>query len=399
MLKTAHTMIKQAAKQAGLSQKQAEELLNVNQIHKFKIQLKNGKKFEAYRVQHNNKLGPYKGGIRFHPDVDLEESQALATLMSLKSAAIGLPLGGAKGGISVNPKDLTTAELEELSRKYVAGLAKHIGPDIDVPAPDVNTNSQIIDWMVDEYETISGDKSKASFTGKSLGAGGSAGRQEATGRGGVYTFAELLRLNDSKDKKITYALQGFGNVGSYFGLVAVKDQPKWTMLGATDSSGGVCDAAGLNPAVINDYKLEGGKLASYKPGKKITNQQLIGLDVDVLVLAALGDAITKHNASEVKAKYILELANGPISDAAYDILTKKGVIIVPDIIANAGGVIVSYLEWLQNKNGQKWSEAKVNLELKKYIESAVIKISKISTDKSIDLKQSAYILALKRLVY
>jgi glutamate dehydrogenase/leucine dehydrogenase len=219
MLEGVHKLIKQVGASLGLDEKTIEDLIKPNAEHIFDIELESGKKFKAFRVQHNNQNGPYKGGVRFHENVTLDEVQALATLMSLKTAAVGLPLGGGKGGIAVNPRNLSKKELEELSRKYVRGLSRHIGPDQDVPAPDVNTNSTIIDWMVDEYSHLTGDKTRASFTGKSIKNGGSLGRDAATGRGGVIAFSELLKHLENSNKKITYAVQGYGNVGQYFATI------------------------------------------------------------------------------------------------------------------------------------------------------------------------------------
>src|SRR3990167_1386097 len=236
MPQTVHRLIASTGQKLGLSGFQIQELIKSDAKHRFKISLANGKTFNAYRVQHSNKLGPYKGGIRFHPNVDLDEVQALATLMSLKTAAVGLPLGGAKGGVAVNPKSLSSEELEELSRQYVRYLQPYIGPDKDIPAPDVNTDPQIIDWMVDEYEKLTGDVSHASFTGKSLHLGGSEGREAATGRGGVITLRELLKHESKKDKDLTFAVQGYGNVGSFFATFAQTQHPNWQIVAASDSS-------------------------------------------------------------------------------------------------------------------------------------------------------------------
>jgi glutamate dehydrogenase/leucine dehydrogenase len=215
-------------------------------------------------VQHNNQNGPYKGGVRFHENVTLDEVQALATLMSLKTAAVGLPLGGGKGGIAVNPRNLSAQELEELSRKYVRGLSKHIGPDQDVPAPDVNTNSTIIDWMVDEYSQLTGDKTRASFTGKSIKNGGSLGRDAATGRGGVIAFSELLKHLENSNKKITYAVQGYGNVGQYFATISQKEQSNWRLCAASDSGAVVYSSQGLDAANLAEFKNGNGRFTDYK---------------------------------------------------------------------------------------------------------------------------------------
>ena len=398
MLHATHQQIKSIGNKMGLSPSQIEQILEVNARHEFEIILDNGQVHKAYRIQHNNNRGPYKGGIRFHPEVNSEEVQALATLMSLKTAAVNIPLGGAKGGVTVDPKMLNVTELEELSRKYVKALAPHIGPKKDVPAPDVNTDPKIIDWMVDEYSHITGDKTRGSFTGKSIASGGSEGRDAATGRGGIIVLAELLKAKGLDNKKLTYAIQGFGNVGSFFGLVAAKDQPKWQMVAATDSSGGIYEKNGLWPAELEDFKKGGGRLHSYGVGQKITNEELIESDVDVLILAALGGVITKDNASKVKAKFVLELANGPVDDVAHKVLEKRGVTVVPDILANAGGVIVSYLEWLQNLAGEHWTETAVNKQLKSLLVDATANIYDRSINDKLNIKEAALAVAIERLL-
>ncbi len=401
MLSTAQHLIERVGARLGLSKQQIQTLLQTDAEHIFEVELSSGVKHQAYRVQHNNKRGPYKGGIRFHPEVDLEEVRALATLMSLKTAAAGLPLGGSKGGVAVNPRELSQAELEELSRKYVAHLAPHIGPEKDVPAPDINTDAGIIDWMVDEYQRQTGDTTRAGFTGKSLANGGSLGREAATGRGGVCALRELLKSLEREDEELTYAIQGFGNVGSFFGLIAERDQPQWRLVAATDSSGGVTDPAGLSALELDAFKAGGGRLSTYelgKGGQHITNDDLVGLDVDVLIMAALGDAINEKNMKNVNAGIILELANGPVNEAAHDYLTKEGCLIMPDIIANSGGVIVSYLEWLQNRTGDTWTEERVNKELEKYIIQSVKELTGIYRRSNVSLKEAAFELAIKRLI-
>ncbi len=401
MLETAHTLIRQVGERLGLNQADIDYLLKTDAEHEFEIELSNGNKHKAFRVQHNNVLGAYKGGIRFHPEVNLDEVKALATLMSLKTAAVGLPLGGGKGGVAINPKELNQAELEELSRKYVRYLHPHIGPDKDVPAPDVNTNATIIDWMVDEYEQQTGDKSHASFTGKSVGKGGSLGRDAATGRGGVIVLRELLKLMSKEEKIITMGVQGFGNVGSYFGLLAEAMQPNWRLAAATDSSGGPHKLGGLAADEVDSFKKHTGPLKDYQTAdaKIINNDELVGLDVDVLVLAALGDVVTEENMKDVRAKMVLELANGPLSEEAHEYLIRQGVIVIPDILANAGGVIVSYLEWLQNKNDEHWSEAKVNQELEKYLVKATEEVYKYANKEKVSLKEAAFSIAINRILH
>lgn len=398
MLATAHSLITRAGKKIGLSDDAIKAMLKTNAEHQFEIGLSTGKTLKAYRVQHSNKRGPYKGGIRFHHEVNLEEVRALATLMSMKTAAVGIPLGGGKGGVQVNPRELTAEELEELSRKYVQHLEKHIGPDQDVPAPDVNTDSRIIDWMVDEYEKITGDTSKASFTGKSIKGGGSLGRDAATGRGGVFALAELLKSRGEGDKTITVAVQGFGNVGSFFATVAAEDHPHWKVVAVSDSKTALHNAEGLDVVTLARFKEGKGAFADYDGEKKMTNDELLALDVDVLVLAALGDAVTEANMKTIKAKTIVELANGPVNDAANDYLTEQGVTIIPDIVANAGGVIVSYLEWLQNKERKHWPVERVNMELEKYMVKAMHDLlTTAESEKTRNLTEAAYIIALRRL--
>jgi glutamate dehydrogenase len=399
MLEGVHKLIHQAALNLGLDEQTIEALIKPDAEHIFDIELESGKSFKAYRVQHNDQNGPYKGGVRFHDQVTLDEVRALATLMSLKTAAVGLPLGGGKGGVAVNPKDLSKEELEALSRKYVQGLHKYIGPDKDIPAPDVNTNAGIIDWMVDEYEKLTGDTSRASFTGKSIEKGGSLGRDAATGRGGVIAFSELLKLL-GKDTKITYAVQGYGNVGQFFATISQKEQLNWQLNAASDSGAVVYSNSGLDAENLAEFKSNAGRFADYRnSGTNILQpEEFVNLDVDVLVLAALEDALSKENMKGVKAKYIVELANGPITNEAYEYLNDKGVLILPDVIANAGGVVVSYLEWRQNTEGARWSEGKVNKELEKYISDAVAQMYQTAKSQKVPLKEAAFINALKNLL-
>lgn len=399
MLKTAQQLIRQAAQKLGLDRSSIEALLAIDAEHQFEIELDSGKKLRAYRVQHNNKLGPYKGGVRFHPDVDLDEARALATLMSLKTAALGLPLGGGKGGVAVDPNMLIEGELEEISRKYVRGLHQVIGPDKDVPAPDVNTNSTVIDWMVNEYENITGDTTKASFTGKSIKNGGSLGRDAATGRGGVIALSELLKYDGLSNKDMTFVIQGYGNVGSYFALIAEK-YPNWKLVAVSDSSSTIYCKNGLNAKDLSRFKEARGHFSDYKAKDvdHISSHKIIDLDVDILVLAALGDAVTEDNMRDVKAQYIVEMANGPVDKAAIDYLTQKNVSILPGIIANAGGVVVSYLEWLQNKENKYWSEEEVNRQLTQYMKKAVKSLVEVAKEPGVvNLPEAAFIIAIRRL--
>lgn len=400
MLQTAHELIKKVARQLSLSNADTEFLLKANHEHVFDIELSNGSKHKAYRVQHDNTLGPYKGGIRYHPDVNLDEVRALATLMTLKTAAVGLPLGGGKGGIAVNPKQLSELELEELSRKYAAHLSPHIGPEKDIPAPDVSTNATIIDWMVDEFEKQTGDTSKASFTGKSIENGGSEGREAATGLGGIFVLRELLNRLGKDKAELTVAIQGFGNVGLFFGTLMPTYLPKLLLTAASDSSGGAASAFGFDPTELAAYKGKGKKLVDYADDDSVVLQaeEILYEEVDILVLAALGDVITEKNMEHVKAKIILELANGPVNDKAYDYLSEKSVMIIPDILANAGGVIVSYLEWLQNKNAEHWPEEKVNSELERYLVDATRKAYDYAEEHDVSLKEAVFAIAISRIL-
>lgn len=400
MLQTAQELIKKTAKHLDLSEEDTEFLLKANAEHVFEIELSTGSKHKAYRVQHDNTLGPYKGGIRFHPEVNIDEVRALAMLMSLKTAAVGLPLGGGKGGVVINPKELSQEELEELSRKYVAHLAPHIGPDKDVPAPDMNTNAIIIDWMVDEFEKITGDTSKASFTGKSINKGGSQGREAATGLGGIFALREALRAQGVDKKALTVAIQGFGNVGLFFGAQLPDYLSNLLLVAASDSSGGVASAFGFDPQELASYKQGGNKLVTFADDDSVQlkDEDILYEEVDILVLAALGDVITEENMERVRAKVILELANGPLNEKAYNHLTKKGVLIIPDVLANAGGVIVSYLEWMQNKQNEQWAEERVNSELETYMESAMKAALDYSQKHKLPLKEAAFALAISRIL-
>lgn len=400
MLATTHQSITTAAKRMGMDQAEIDALLQLNALHRFEISLESGKSFTAFRAQHNNKRGPYKGGIRFHEKVSADEVQALATLMSLKTAAVGLPLGGGKGGIAVDPKSLTDVELEELSRKYVRGLHKHIGPEQDIPAPDVNTNAKIIDWMVDEYQQLTGDDTRASFTGKSIKLGGSEGREAATGKGGVIALREYLEISgyDMQHKPLTIAVQGLGNVGAHFIHTAIAEHPDWKVVAVSDSKNTI-----VNPHDVADLiamKDSGGKLADYKhknKGKILPANAIFEQDADVLVLAALDNAVTSTNMEQVDATIMLELANGPIDEVAEKYLLSNGKQIIPDIIANAGGVIVSYLEWRQNIERKQWSLTQVNDELEIYMKQAVEAMYRYARQHNTSLKEAAIALAIKRL--
>jgi glutamate dehydrogenase/leucine dehydrogenase len=400
MLDTTHNFITRAAKACGLSDAQLKRLLKPDHEHTFSVSLDDGRSFDGYRVQHNSQRGPYKGGIRFHKDVSLDESRALATLMTFKSAAVNIPFGGGKGGIAVNPQEIDKSEVEQLARGYVRAVAEHIGLDTDIPAPDVNTNAQIIDWMVDEYHQLTGDDSGATFTGKSLEAGGSEGREAATGRGGAVVLQEILKLHDSAGRDLTYAMQGIGNVGAFFMKTAQSLMPQLKLVAASDSTGGLACPATLDVAEIAGLRKQGLHLDAYdiRGATHISNDELLTQDVDVLVLGALGGVVHKDNMADIKARVVLELANGPVTTEAYDYLTGQGVIIIPDIIANAGGVIASLLEWQQNRAGEHWSEEKVFDKLDTILRKAVDELDEVTTSRQVPMKEAAFIIAIQRLL-
>lgn len=358
------------------------------------------KKFKAFRSQHNNARGPYKGGIRFHQNVSKEEVMALSIWMTWKCAVTGIPYGGGKGGVVVNPKELSKTELEKLSRAYARFLGDAVGPWTDVPAPDVNTTGQIMAWMVDEWEKLQRAKGQvlmvnplATFTGKPLELGGSQGRDEATGLGGVYVLEELAKVLDWQEKQnITIAIQGFGNVGYWFAEHAA--QRGYRVVAVSDSKGGVYVPDGLEPAKVLEEKKKTGAL----PGEKISNEDLLELDVDVLVPAALENVITMENADKIKAKVIIEMANGPVAPDAEAALLKKDKLVVPDVLANAGGVSTSYFEWVQNLQGEMWDKPTVLSELEPLMVTSFQAIWEMAQTHNLSLRQAAYSRAMKRVI-
>lgn len=397
MLNTIHQLIKKSAKKINLNEEEIEFIIQPDRVIEVKLPVKmdDGKLkiFIGFRSQHNNVLGPYKGGIRFHPQVSREEIIALSTLMTLKCAVCSLPLGGGKGGVTVDPQLLSEKELEGLSRAYARAIAPFIGEDIDIPAPDVNTDARIMDWMLDEYEKVIGKKSPATFTGKSLDKGGSLGRTQATGRGGVVVMESFLKMDGKNYQKI--AIQGFGNVGYWFAKIAWEKGFK--IVAISDSKGGIFNPKGLNPEELMAVKEKTGSVANFSQGKVISNEELLELPTEILVPAALENVITAKNASKIKAKLIVEMANGPINEDAYPLLEKKKITCIPDILANAGGVVVSYFEWLQNKNKEKWSERKVNQKLEYQLNSAFKEVFAVSQKYQVNLKEAAFISALNKI--
>ena len=384
--------------------KKPDKILQISLLLKMNDGTK--KVFDGYRVQYNNSRGPYKGGLRFHPQTDLVEVKALAFWMTIKCSVAGIPMGGSKGGITVDPKKLAENELEELTRSFTRKLADYIGPEIDVPAPDVNTNPKIMSWVMDEYSRLKGYNVPGVVTGKPLELGGSAGRTEATGQGGFYIMEELAKKLKINPEKTTVAIQGFGNVGFY--LAEFLYHAGYKIVALSDSQGGILDKYGqsMNPKNIMATKQKEGKISGcYCVGtvcdcenyKQITNEQLLKLEVDVLVPAALESAINEKNAGKVKAKIILEMANGGITPAAEEKLLKKGKIIMPDVLANAGGVTVSYFEWVQNLAKYYWSLSEVNDKLKKIMVDSFNAVWQAKEEYQTDWRTAAFIVALKRI--
>lgn len=350
--------------------------------------------FEGYRVQHCSLRGPYKGGIRFHPEADLDEVRALALWMTMKTAVADIPMGGGKGGVVVDPDLLSSNELERLSRGFVRALYRDLGPLIDVPAPDVNTTPEIMLWMVDEYEKLTGDTSRATFTGKPVKEGGSEGRGSATGQGGFYVF-EALKEKVNLVDSVSVAIQGMGNVGGHAARIFVSHGHK--VVAMSDSKDAIYNEGGLDPEAVENYKIEHRSLKGFPGVKMITNAELLELSVDVLVPAALENQLTEENAKRVQAKIVLELANGPTTPEADEILRERGIKVVPDILANAGGVVVSTLEWEQNKKGEHWSEEEVLKKLQDTLVPQANTIYENAEESGVTMRVAAFRMALGRL--
>lgn len=384
----------------NLSEENFKRLVNPERVItvRFPVKMDNGdvKVFLGFRSQHNNTLGPYKGGLRFSPMVTESEVKALSSWMTWKCAVADIPFGGGKGGVVVDAKDLSRNELERLSKAFVRAIGDCIGENKDVPAPDMYTNSEIIDWMVSEYSKMIGKNSLASFTGKSLSNGGSEGRSEATGFGGAVILKALAEDKGFDPKDTTVAIQGIGNVGQYFAVFAEKFGFKVVAL--SDSKGGVYNKEGLSIKDVLEYKEKNKTLAGFPDASFVTNEDLLNLPVTVVVPAALENVITDENASKIQAKYIVEMANGPVTPEADKILEKNGIVSVPDILANSGGVIVSYFEWYQNMNNEKWTREDVLLKLTDRITEQFKNGLAVSKEMNISLRKAFYVVAVKRVM-
>lgn len=349
--------------------------------------------FSGYRIQHDDSRGPYKGGLRYHPDVDLDEVRSLASLMTWKTAVVNVPYGGAKGGIQCDPSTLTVRELERLTRRFVEGIAIAIGPDMDIPAPDVNTNAQVMGWIFDHYSRLKG-YAPAVVTGKPLELGGSLGRDAATGRGCLYVIREVLAASGSKLAGQRFAIQGFGNVGSWLARLLYREGAK--IVAVSDVHGGCFRGDGLDVDQLCQHMAATGSVVGFAGSEPISNEELLTTECDVLVPAALGHVLTARNAPNVRAKYVLEAANGPTTAEADEIFESRGVVCIPDILANAGGVAVSYLEWTQNRQVQEWPEERVNQHLEEHMVAAHRATVQAMQEHRCSMRTAAFVVAVQR---
>ncbi len=392
-------IFKSAVEKAGITKEETELLMYPNRVinKNFPVKLSDNsiKMFNGYRVQYNNALGPYKGGIRFHPKVDMEKVKSLAFWMAIKCAIVNIPMGGGKGGITFNPKKYSKEDLEKISRAFVRQIADFIGSNRDVPAPDVYTNPEIMDIMVDEYSKIK-EKDLAAFTGKSPDNGGLKMRMYSTSMGGAFILQKMITEKNKLPEKTTVAIQGMGNAGS--NMAKILSEWGFKIIAVSDSKGGTYNKEGLDIEKIIQYKQETKNVKGFTEGEDISNEDLLSKEVDVLVPSALSCAITPSNINKIKAKIIVELANGPICNLTEDDLKNKNIEVIPDILANAGGVVGSYFEWRNNKNNIKENEEALVKELKEIMLKAYKDVKVVSKEYNTSLRESAYILATQRIL-
>ncbi|MBU0648769.1 Glu/Leu/Phe/Val dehydrogenase [Patescibacteria group bacterium] len=391
--------LNRAAKLINLDSRVFEALKKFEHIIEASIPIKlasgEEKVFSAYRAQHNSWRGPYKGGIRFHEEANLDEVKALAFWMTMKCAVVDIPFGGAKGGVKFNPKKFSPADIENVARGWVEAMKDSIGPDKDIPAPDVNTNAQIMAWMADEFSKIKHKETPGVVTGKPLEAGGIVGRDTATAQGGFYVWQEFLNKKSLASEQVSVAIQGYGNAGYNFAKLA--QQAGHKIVALSDSKGGILNLEGLDIEAVMEHKKLTGSVVDFEHADNISNEQLLETKCALLVPSALENQITGKNASKIKAKAILELANGPTTPQADDALFGKGVYVLPDILANAGGVTVSYFEWLQNQENSKWDMDMVQKKLKHSMVSAFDLVWQKHDELKTDLRTACFVLALERL--
>ncbi len=361
------------------------------------VKLSDGKihTFSGYRIQHNGARGPYKGGIRFHPEVDVDEVRALASLMTWKTAVANVPFGGAKGGVNCPADQLERSEVQKIARSFMDKIEKVLGPTRDIPAPDVNTDAQVMAWMMDEYGKLHGH-TPGIVTGKPVSLEGSLGREQATGRGCVFMFREAAPQIGLAPGGTTFAVQGFGNVGSW--AARIMQQLGSKMVGASDATGAITSEAGIDADDLAAHLAEGGKLTEFPGTEVISPDDLIALECDVLIPAALGGMIHEGNADRIKAKMIIEGANSPTTPAADEVLSGNGVYVIPDVMANAGGVVASYFEWVQNMQHMQWSEREVNDKLGGFMRKAYRDVSGRAKEERLQLRDAAYLVGIERVV-
>jgi glutamate dehydrogenase (NADP+) len=407
------TRLENAAKTLKLSERLHEELKKPNTIVEKRLDVvrENATRVSlpAYRVQFSNARGPYKGGIRFHPAADLDEVKALAAAMAVKCAVVDIPLGGGKGGVQFNPKEFMRGEIERVSRAWAREFAPSIGVDKDIPAPDVYTNAEIMGYMLDEYEKTVGRSEAGVITGKPLAVGGIVGRDTATAQGGAYVLGEIIKALELDPTKLRVAVQGFGNAGYH--IARILHAAGYRIVGLSDSKGALMSERGLDPEAAFRAKHEHDVItALYCPGsvcdeeklerdrvKVGTNEDLLTMECDILIPAALDNQLTKENAGAVKASLVLELANGPTTPEADAVFAERGIHLVPDVLANAGGVTVSYFEWLQNREGSRWSENDVSEKLKPIMISAAQAVWNMARDKDVSMREAAFLLGIRRI--
>ncbi|MGY8770527.1 MAG: Glu/Leu/Phe/Val family dehydrogenase [Pirellulales bacterium] len=397
MLEESHFYFHKAADILGLSAKLREILLSPMRVIKVEIVTEGDdgrlKHHRGFRVQHNNARGPMKGGLRYHPTVDEEDATALANLMSWKTAVVDIPYGGAKGGINCDPSKLSEKELHDITRTFVGQIKEVIGPTLDIPAPDVNTNARVMGWIMDEYSKYNGF-SPGVVTGKPLHLFGSEGREEATGRGVMISLEEVLKDQGKLLEGTTVAIQGFGNVGIHAARLMAEKGAK--ILAVGDHKGGTSNSEGLNIPELIEWVNEHRTVDGFPGGDSFNSPEVLTWDVDVLIPAALGGVLTEENAREVQASIVVEAANAPTTPDADTIFQERGITVVPDILANAGGVTVSYFEWAQNIQQFRWDIDRIRQELTIYMQKAYRSVKDVSQEKHVDLRTAAYVLAIQR---
>ncbi len=397
MLAESHFYFHKAADVLGLADKVRTILLTPRRTVKVGITIEgedgNLQSYEGFRVQHNMARGPMKGGLRYHPAMDEDHAGALANLMTWKTAVVDVPYGGAKGGINCDPRAMSEKDLSTVTARFVEQMKEVIGPTTDIPAPDVNTNAKVMGWIMHEYSKYAGF-SPGIVTGKPLDLFGSEGREAATGRGVMDVLAEALNEQQKSFNDVTVAVQGFGNVGSNAARLIAERGAR--IVAVADHTGGVANEEGLDVPALVDWVAERGGVKGFAGGEAFDNSEIISWNADVLVPAALEDAIHKDNAADVKASLIVEGANGPTSPEADQILNERGILIIPDILANAGGVTVSYFEWAQNIQQFRWDEERVNMELDKKMSRAYRSVREVATERNIDMRTAAFVLAIQR---